>query len=276
MAYDPVPDYHMHTPRCHHAIGNMREYAAAAVQLGLKEIGMSDHAPLPEELYDGWRMRRHELPDYLREAEALRAAFAGRLAVRIGLEADFYPGGEDYVRELIAAHDWDYIIGSVHYIGTWGFDNEDRLDEWRCRDVERAYCDYFDLVAASAHSGLFDIIGHPDLIKKFGHRPPLGSRAVSEAEANMLKAVKASGCTLEISSAGLRKPIAEVYPHARIIARAADLGIPFAFGSDAHAPGEVGHAMDTCLAMLDACGIRSVARYTKRQRTLVPIHRHDG
>lgn len=273
MPYAVVPDYHIHTPRCHHAIGAMREYAAAAVQLGLEEIGISDHAPLPPSLYDGWRMRRHELDDYLKEAEGLRAAFAGRLSVRIGLEADFIPGTEEFVTELASAYDWDYLIGSVHYIGDWGFDNEDFLEQWQERDVEQAYCDYFALVAASARSGLFDIIGHPDLIKKFGHRPPLGSERVAAAEAAMLTAVKKAGCTLEISSAGLRKPVGEVYPHARMLARAAELGIPFVFGSDAHAPGEVGHAMDTCLAMLAACGVTHVARFARRRRTLAHLRR---
>ena len=274
MLYDPVPDYHMHTPRCNHAVGSVREYAEAALLVGLREIGMSDHSPMPDG-FDEWRMQRSELDGYLQELGEVQAEFAGRLDLKVGLEADYFPGTEDDVKEMLAAHDWDYVIGSVHYLGTleekWGFDNPDDMSGWDVRDVEDAYCDYFDLVAASAASGLFDIIGHPDLIKKFGHRPPLDSRRVMDAEEAMLQAVKQADVALEVSSAGLRKPVAEIYPHGRIVARAAELGIPFSFGSDAHAPGEVGHAMQACLHMLGMCGVSEIASFSKRQRAMRPI-----
>ncbi|MFQ5354982.1 MAG: histidinol-phosphatase HisJ family protein [Mariprofundaceae bacterium] len=266
MIYKPVPDYHMHTPRCKHAIGSVREYAIAALKAGLKEIGISDHSPMPSDFDHSWRMKHDELDSYLREVEAARDEFAGRLQIRIGLEADYYPGTESYISSLIRSYPWDYIIGSVHYIDDWGFDNEDEIRTWQERDIEDTYCSYHALVEASAESGLFDIIGHPDLIKKFGHRPPLDSRKVRDAEESMLQAIHRSGCTLEISSAGLRKPVAEVYPHGRIIALAAEIGIPFSFGSDAHAPGEVGHAMHSCLSMLQACGIDKIQHFEGRHR----------
>jgi len=271
MPYQPVPDYHMHTPRCNHAIGTVADYANAAVQLGLKEIGMSDHSPMPGDFDKDWRMNDSELPDYLAEVRAVRDQFASRLTLRLGLEADYHPGTEAYVQNMIDASDWDYVIGSVHYIGDWGFDNPDTVAIWDKWNIEDAYCAYFELVARSAETNMFDIIGHPDLIKKFGHRPPVGSTRVSQAERAMLEAVKISGAALEISSAGLRKPVGEVYPHGRIVALASEMGIPFAFGSDAHAPGEVGHAMDTCLAMLKACGVNEIASFDKRQRTMLPI-----
>jgi len=275
MKFTPVPDYHMHTPRCKHAIGSVREYALAAMKLGLKEIGLSDHAPMPAGFDHSWRMFRNELDDYQREVEQVRDEFSGVLQIRVGIEADYCPGTEDYILDMIRSYAWDYIIGSVHYIGEWGFDNEAEIEGWRHWDVEDAYCAYFDLIAASAKSGLFDIIGHPDLIKKFGQRPPMGSQKVRDAEESMLQAVCRSGCALEISSAGLRKPVEEVYPHGRIIARAAELDIPFSFGSDAHAPGEVGHAMDACLAMLQTCGINKVCCFEQRHRAFLPISREQ-
>lgn len=264
----------MHTPRCNHAIGTIDEYAEAALLVGLEEIGMSDHSPMPDN-FDEWRMDESELGSYIREVNETRQAFAGRLDVKLGLEADYFPGTEDYIKKLLDAHPWDYVIGSVHYLGDlsnkWGFDNPDDMSQWEVRDVEDAYCEYFELVAASARSGLFDIIGHPDLIKKFGHRPALDSRRVVEAEEAMLQAVKEADVALEVSSAGLRKPVAEVYPHGRIIARAAELGIPISFGSDAHAPGEVGHAMEDCIAMLALCGVHEIASFSSRKRQMKPI-----
>ena len=273
MRFLPVPDYHMHTPRCNHATGSIADYAEAALRAGLKEIGMSDHSPMPGGFDKAWRMDRSELDDYWQEIKAAKQAFAGRLEIRAGLEADFHPGSESYVTEMIAAYDWDYIIGSVHYIGDWPFDNPDYIETWEGRDIEEAYCAYFEAVAASASTGLFDIIGHPDMIKKFGHRPLDGSTRVAEAEEKMLQAVLTAGAALEISSAGLRKPVGEIYPNARIVARASELGIPFAFGSDAHAPTEVGHGMDECLALLEENGIGEISAFQARKRRMIRIDR---
>ncbi len=278
MNYRPVPDYHMHTPRCNHATGSVVDYAEAALLVGLKEIGMSDHSPMPDG-FDEWRMACNELEGYLAEVRSAKAKFSGRLDIRLGIEADYTPETATYVREMLETVEWDYVIGSVHYIGDgsdkWGFDNPDDMSQWEACDIEDAYVDYFKLITASAESGLFDIIGHPDLIKKFGHRPPLASQRVLDAEEKMLQAVKQADVALEVSSAGLRKPVGEVYPHARIIARAAELNIPFSFGSDAHSPGEVGHAMDACLAMLEMCGVNEVATFNGRARTMLPIARQE-
>jgi len=271
MRFQPVPDYHMHTPRCNHACGTVRDYADAAIAAGLSEIGMSDHSPMPNDFDKPWRMDRSELDGYRDEVEQTRDALADRLTIRVGLEADFHPGSEDYVAAMIASSPWDYVIGSVHYIGDWGFDNPDSMENWENWNIEDAYCAYFDLVRQSAETGMFDIIGHPDLIKKFGHRAPIDSDRVMAAETAMLQAVKASGAALEISSAGLRKPVGEIYPHPRIVEQAAALDIPFAYGSDAHAPNEVGHGMDACLTLLEDCGVTEIAAFHARQMRMIPI-----
>jgi len=282
MRYQPVPDYHMHTPRCHHASGTVREYAEAAVALGMKEIGMSDHSPMPNGYMDDWRMAPAELHSYLTEVEQVRDALSRKLKLRIGIEADFRPGSESGLKRLLALYDWDYVMGSVHYIEDWDFDNPAKLAHWDEVGIEEVYCAYFDLVGQSASSGMFDIIGHPDLIKKFGHRPPADSQRVREAEEAMLQAVKKADCALEISSAGLRKPVGEIYPHPRIVARAAELGIPFAYGSDAHGPDAVGQGMDKCLRLLESCGVSQVCAFKGRRRKMLPIlhasdaHAKDG
>jgi len=261
----------MHTPRCHHATGCVLEYAQVAVQLGIKEIGFSDHCPMPDQFDVQWRMDYRELDSYLMEIEQAREQFSSQLTIRVGLELDYVPKYHKWLQELTDYYPWDYLMGSVHFIDDWGFDNEDYLDEWQDRDVNDTYVAYFDLVAESASSGFFDIIGHPDLIKKFGQRATSDNTRVRAAEERMLQAVKAAGVALEISSAGLRKPVGEVYPHARIIARAAELNIPFCFGSDAHAPGEVGHAVQTCMSMLKACGISHIHGFEKRQRRMISL-----
>jgi len=271
MKYFSVPDYHMHTPRCNHAVGDVRTYAQAAIKHGLTEIGISDHSPMPNGFDAAWRMGLAELPGYLQEVEMVCDEMQADLTVRIGLEADFHPGTEVAVQSMIDAYTWDYVIGSVHFIGDWGFDNPDEIHRWDTMDVEDAYVAYFDLLARSAATGMFDIIGHPDLIKKFGQRAPIISHRVDQAESNMLDAVKEAGMVLEISSAGLRKPIKEIYPHERIIEKAAKRQIPFAFGSDAHAPEEVGHGMEACLDMLSRYGVQEMASFEKRQCIMKPI-----
>lgn len=266
MHFQKVPDYHMHTPRCNHAVGSVHEYAQAAVDAGLSEIGMSDHSPMPNGFDKAWRMDEAELESFITEVEAAQAEFKDRLIIRAALEVDFYPGAEDYIRHLSNLYDWDYLMGSVHFIGDWGFDNPDAMDKWKNANIEQVYCDYFKLVELSAQTGLFDTIGHPDLIKKFGFRVPGVSLRVEAAEDAMLQAIKAANTALEISSAGLRKPVTEIYPHERIVGKAAQLGIPFSYGSDAHAPIEVGHAMQDCLELLHKYGVSEVATFEKRQR----------
>ncbi len=268
MRFNKVPDYHMHTPRCNHATGSIVEYAQAAIEAGLTEIGMSDHSPMPNGFDAAWRMDESELDSFIEEIEAAQVQFEGVLTIKAALEVDYYVGAEDYIQYLAEYYDWDYLMGSVHFIGDWGFDNPDEVSRFEACDIEQVYCDYFRLVEQSASCGLFDIIGHPDLIKKFGYRAPQDSSLVLEAENAMLKAVKAANVALEISSAGLRKPVQEVYPHPSLVQRAVNLGIPFAYGSDAHSPAEVGHAMDICLDMLQHFGVTEVSQFYKRQRVM--------
>jgi len=268
-----MPDYHMHTPRCNHAEGRVADYALAALTAGLREIGISDHSPMPDPFDDNWRMRSAELADYVAEVEAAQHRFAGEITIRLGLEVDWRPGCEPFVRELAAAYPWDYLIGSVHYLKDWAFDDPDQRQHWDTAGVGQVYCDYFAQVAASAASGLFDTLGHPDLAKKFGHRPTDAEMpAVIAAENAMLDAVAHAGVALEISSAGLRKPVAEIYPHPRIIAGAAARGIPFSYGSDAHQPQAVGHAENGCRELLTAHGITRISQFQQRTRTQIPIH----
>ena len=271
MKYLPVPDYHMHTPRCNHAVGDVLAYAQHAVDCGLREIGMSDHSPMPNGFDAAWRMAWAELPDYLQEIEDAKQHMQGQLTIRVGLEADFHPGTEKEVATMIETHDWDYVMGSVHYIDDWGFDNPDEVARWDAMDVADAYIAYFELVAASAATGMFDVIGHPDLIKKFGHRVQGWHAGVDAAESLMLDAVADTGVALEISSAGLRKPVAEIYPHERIVEKAVARGVPFAFGSDAHAPTEVGYGMDACLDVLTHYGVQEIASFKQRERRMQPI-----
>ncbi|ULH15605.1 histidinol-phosphatase HisJ [Deinococcus sp. KNUC1210] len=232
-------DSHMHTPLCGHATGHPREYAQAALDAGLAGIVFTDHIPMPAWYDAPWRMRLDQLAEYVDMVQETRAEFAGRLTVGMGLEADFHPGTERFVEEVLAAHDWDYVIGSVHYIGAWGFDNPAFVDEYERRDLGSLYRHYYALIEGAARSGLFDAIGHLDLPKKFGHRDPDAHRTGSAA-LRTLDTIAALGLSLDYNTAGERKPVQEAYPSPDLLAAAAQRGIPLVLGSDAHKPQEVG------------------------------------
>jgi histidinol-phosphatase (PHP family) len=261
-------DYHLHTPLCRHAVGEPVEYAARARELGLEEIGFSDHAPMPRDDFDDWRMRRDQLAEYVARVEQARRAHPG-LRIKLALEVDYLPGQEGWIRELAAAQPWDYLIGSVHYVGEdWDIDNPQKLGRWREHDpaeVWRAYCERLTRAAAS---GLFDIIGHLDLAKKFAIYPAEDPAPLFAA---FWAAARASGVAIELNTAGLRKDCREIYPARALLAAARANGVPITFGSDAHAPGEVGADFEQAVALARSVGYTQRVQFTQRRRALVPL-----
>ena len=255
----PVPptrllDSHLHTPLCGHAVGTPREYAEAALAAGLAGLCFTDHMPMPAWYDAPWRMRLDQLEEYVEGVRAVQREFAGRLDVRLGLEADYHPGTERFVAGVLEAYPWDYVIGSVHYIGAWGFDNPEFVAEYEARPLDELYRDYYALVEGAARSGLFDALGHLDLPKKFGHRDPAPGPAL-----RALDVVAERGLALDFNTAGWRKPVAEAYPAPDLVREAAGRGIPFVLGSDAHAPGEVGFRFAEAAAQVAEAGGRLIS-----------------
>jgi len=243
-------DSHMHTPLCKHAVGTPAEYVQAAKDAGLLGVVVTDHSPMPAWFDPQVRMELEELPFYHALLERVRAE-AGDFYVGIGLEADFHPGTEYFVQRLLAQYDYDYVIGSVHYIGTWPFDNPRYMAEFEERDLREVYRAYFKLVAQAARTGLFHAIGHLDLPKVMGYRPPEGYADLAE---EALEVIASEGLALEVNTAGWRKKAAEIYPSPKLLARAQALGIPVVLGSDAHRPQEVAHRFADAVEILRATG----------------------
>lgn len=258
----------MHTPLCRHAVGEPTELAAQALKAGLDEIGFSDHNPMPRNNFDDWRMNNSELDAYVAKVEQARRQYPN-LIIRLALEVDYIPGYEDWVRELAARHPWDYFIGSVHYVSdSWAIDNPNQISDWKSRDPLEVWTAYFDRLTRAAESGLFDIIGHADLCKKFCFYPkedctPLFTR--------FLEAVRRHGLAIELNTAGLRKECKEIYPSPRLLQLAAQTGVPITFGSDAHAPGEVGLNLSEAVGLARAAGFTHSCRFARRQRRLASL-----
>ena len=265
-------DYHMHTPLCHHAVGEPIDLAAHAVARGLDEIGFSEHSPMPRDDFDDWRMHDSAMPRYVEAVERARREFP-QLRIKLALEVDYIPGHEDWIRQLSQRYPWDYLIGSVHYISeSWDIDNPTKLSEWKKRDPWEVWSVYFERLAQAASSGLFDIIGHADLPKKFCFRPerdcaPLFERFLDEA--------KRADVAMELNTAGLRKDCKEIYPSPQLTRMAFEKGVPITFGSDAHAPKEVGADFQAAFDLAWSVGYRETCRFTQRRRSFHPL-KQDG
>ncbi len=261
-------DYHMHTPLCQHATGEPSEYAAQAAAMHLPEIGFADHSPMPQNDFDDWRMRFDQLDEYVDKVKRAQNDYPN-LPIRLGLEVDYLPGQEDWVRELAARHRWDYLIGSVHYVSeSWAVDNPNEISKWRDKSPGWVWETYLERLIAAAGSGLFDIIGHADLPKKFGIIPQQDFTAQWKL---FFAAVRKSNCAVELNTAGLRKDCQEIYPAPLIVQMMHERQIPITFGSDAHAPIEVGMNFAEAVNQARNAGYTSYCRFAQRRRATTPI-----
>lgn len=250
-------DYHLH-PLAHSGGQYTEEllasYLSVAQTQGISEVGFSDH----DEFLDG-------------VDEAVVAA-VGRsfpsLKVRLGLEVSYRPGREKEIAMMAGRCRFDYLIGSIHDLDGWMFDHPDYRDGYSAWDPGELYQEYYGVLEGLALSGLFDIIGHLDVIKVFGYRPAGNILGYVESS---LQAIKNAGLTVEINTAGLRKPCAEIYPSREILKRCYDLNIPVTIGSDAHTDRDVGRDSARAHELLYRTGYRKIAVFSERQRSFIRI-----
>lgn len=259
-----IADYHTHTTLCGHAQGFPEEYVDQAINIGLKRIGFSDHAPLLTHTDPSISMSIKELPTYHKIVETLQKKYKKDIEVFVGIESDYVPGYEQQIKEMLSQYPYDYVIGSVHFIAEWGFDDPIQFKEWHQRDVNKVYRQYFQLLRQSASCQLFDILAHVDLVKKFDFHPT--EDMTSEIEENA-KVFKKSGVVIEINSSGLRKPAKEIYPSLSHLKIYAKHHVPIIFGSDAHKPSQVGQDFDQSKALALAAGYKEYVLIENRKIT---------
>lgn len=257
----PKVDYHMHTPLCGHAVGQPEEYVEQAVRVGLSEIGFSDHAPLVSHQDPRYTMAKDQLPLYHGMIEAVQKKFKN-FTIKLGLEADYIPGFEDATRKILEGYPYDFVIGSIHFIDRWAFDDPQEKVKWRDKDINTVYRDYYKLLRQSASSGLFDIMGHVDLVKKFGHRAT--ENLTSEVESTA-KVFKDSGVAVEVNTSGLRKPVQEIYPSLSVLEIYRKAGVPITFSSDSHDPQDVGKDYDKAKALALEAGYTEYRVFKQRK-----------
>lgn len=263
-------DLHLHTSRCGHATGTVIDYVEAAREAGLRTICFTDHLPMPADYPQHYTMGPGEIGAYLEDVRvaAAYAAETGGPEVLCGVEADWLPGHVSFTRDMLTTLDLDMVLGSVHFLDDWAFDDPDLIDRYLSVETDALWERYFAEFAAAAGSGLFDVMAHPDLVKKFGSRPSIDPSPLYERTAD---AIAEGGCAVEVNTAGLRKPAAEIYPSLALLAACRRRGVPATIGSDAHDPREVGAGGASARALLLEAGYRSVVVFRHRRAEEVAL-----
>lgn len=252
-------DSHMHTPLCKHAWGEPEEYAAQAVQAGMKGIIFTCHCPMPEGFWPTVRMADTEFDTYVAMVDRAAKAFKGKLDVRLGLESEYFPGMEGWIEKLHQRADFDFILGAVHWQA------RDYLAKFETGTIEAFRKSYFNHLALSAETGLYDCLAHPDLVKNY-HPDSWCLAIVKGGISSALDRIAATGVAMELNTSGLNKSYSEMNPGMEMLRMMADREIPVVIGSDSHRPHRVGEHFMTALSHLQEAGYEKVSYFLKRQR----------
>jgi histidinol-phosphatase (PHP family) len=251
---------------------NVERYLTAARDGGIAELGVSEHVYRFRQALEVW-----DHPFWIENArddlDAYRD-FVRTTPLRLGVEMDYVPGREDRIANLLEARDFDYVIGSVHFIGDRAVDHPG-WDAWEAGDTDAIWRRYFETLAEAARSGLYDVLAHPDLVKVWGRARPLPERDPRFYYEPAVEAIGEAGVAVEVSTAGLRKPVDELYPAPAFAAMCLEAGAAFSLSSDAHVPEDVGHRYDRALEAMEGWGVREVAVFEGRERRLEPLGRSE-
>jgi histidinol-phosphatase (PHP family) len=272
-----LTDYHVHlrpdedgTPaERFFTAENVDRYLAAAAGARIAELGASEHVHRFSQALALWSHPFWE--EQARDDLDAYCEFVRGTELKLGIECDFVPGAEARTAELLAARDFDYVIGSVHFVGDEAVDHPG-WDIWEGPgDPDEVWRRYFEALAACARSGLFDILAHPDLVKVWGRAHPLPERDPRHFYEPAIEAIADSGIAVEVSTAGLRKPVEELYPARAFAEMCVEAGASFALSSDAHRPEEVGFGYDRAVSLLESLGVREICTFERRRRRLEPL-----
>lgn len=280
-----LTDYHLHlrpdeegtTFDRYFTAENVDRYRAAATERGIEELGVAEHVYRFRQSLDLWRHplwlenANDDLDEY--------CEFVRGTSLRLGVECDFVPGAEGRTAAMLEARDFDYVVGSVHFVGDGDAAvDHDGFDVWDAADADanEIWARYFDHFNRCARSGLFDILAHPDLVKVWGRDRPRPEGDLRRFYEPAVEAIVEGGSAVELSTAGLRKPVGELYPAREFAELVVEAGVPFALSSDAHLPEQIGFRYDDALAFLDDLGIDEIAVFERRRRRLEPLGTRVG
>ncbi len=252
-------DLHNHTTLCNHATGTIEEYVQRAIELNIDYYGFSEHAPM-KNFDDGYRLTLDKKEFYENSVKEIKEKYTNDITVLLAYEIDFLNG--DYVLDEIVNAKVDYLIASVHYLDKWGFDNPEFISEYKNKDIDKIWEEYFEAVKLMAKTAKFDIAGHLDLIKVFNYLPKKDIKLIAQ---DALKEIKRSDMTIEINTAGLRKPVKQLYPSKELLELAFELDIPITFSSDAHSVEQIGFKYDEAVKMAKEVGYTRCNIFKERE-----------
>ena len=253
---------------------NVERYREAADERGIGDLGIAEHVHRFVQSLDVWThpWYRHWAADDVDEyVDFLRAS-----ELKVGIEADFLPGREDRLANLLDGRDWDYVVGSVHFlrdeaVDFHGYPEWEPWNIWRGADPEKVWTRYFETLGEAARSGLFDILSHPDLVKVWGDRVPVPDGDLRRFYERAMDGIADSEVAIEVSTAGLCKPVGEIYPAPAFLEMCLEAGRPVALSSDAHTPEQLGYEYERALEMLNDLGAERIAVFDRRQQRLEPV-----
>lgn len=266
-----LPDYHIHTKLCNHAEGEMEEYVERALLLGLKEIGFSDHMPVMPEPH--LCMTYDELPGYVSRVCQLREQYKGRISIKLGCEMDMVNMRIDEIQDILHTYPFDYCIGSLHYLDSWPFDQEQYRNGFERGNIDVIFKRFFDAVISAIETGIYDIVGHIDNIKCMGFRP---TGDITEQYERIASVLKACNMVFELNTSGFDKPCREQYPSREFLNVLHQYDIPVTVGSDSHSPKHIGRYFERAFSLLEEAGYESVVYFDKRKKIVVPLYPPDG
>lgn len=276
-----LSDYHLHlrpddedTPAARYFTAqNAERYRAVANEQGIEELGVSEHIYRFRQALDVWRhpfwvaSAADDIDEY---CDFVRS----QTDLKLGIEADFVPGGEDRTANLLQARDFDYVVGSVHFVAERALDMDDYSIWDGASSPEQIWRRYFQTLGEAARSGLFDILAHPDLVKVWGrdrHDRPPPEGDLRRFYELAIDGIAESGIAIEVSTAGLRKRAQEIYPAPAFLSMCVEAGAPIALSSDAHVPADVGAGYEQALQLLESVGVTRLCVFSDRKRTLHEI-----
>ena len=273
-----LTDWHVHlrpddleaTPERFFTEENAARYREAAAERGIEGLGVSEHVyrfrdALEVWQHPFWREYAHD------DLDSYCSFVRDSTDLSLGIEADWIAGREDRMGSLLDQHDWDYVIGSVHFVGDESLDTEEYGIWLRATSADEVWRRYFDALGAAAESGLFDVLAHPDLVKVWGGDRPRPDGDLRRYYYPAMERIAATDVAIEVSTAGLRKPVGEIYPARGFLEMAIDAGRPLALSSDAHTPEQIGFEYDTAVEYLGDLGVKEIAVFDRRERRLEPL-----
>ncbi len=274
-----LTDYHVHlrpdedgsTPERYFTASNVERYREAAEERGIDELGVAEHIHRFVQSLEIWEhpWYRHWAHDDVDEY----CDFVRGSGLKLGIEADFLPGREDRVQNLLEGRDWDYVVGSLHFLHDDAVDLHGEpdwaaWDIWRGADPEKVWRRYFETLGEAARTGMFDILAHPDLVKVFAGRVPVPEGDLRRFYDRAMDGIADSDVAIEVSTAGLRKPAGEIYPAPAFLEMCREAGRPVALSSDAHRPEQLGFEYERAVELLDGLGVSEIAVFDRRARRL--------